>query len=293
MATSSFGILRCAFGTIKGAVLALAAVGALTLALGASQAEAQANRGGYAPVDPFNSFSIGIGGGIDMFRTPVDVYAYDYFSNEVDFSDILKGRGGFGTVEIGKDFRFDRLVLGIYGEYNFGRKHDSTSDSNTEYNEGCSESALAENCAMSECVLYCNSEDTLTAQATLTLRDSYAVLARLGVLAGPQTLIYGLFGYTWQKYVADVSAYSTFYNDYDWYAPFSASKSGTIGGLTFGVGAEFMVNANVSVKGEYRFVKLGAVGNVGYCSEYPVCAEAHFGPTDDHVFRGVISFKLP
>ena len=45
--------------------------------------------------------------------------------------------------------------------------------------------------------------------AELGLNDSHAITGRLGFLANPGTLIYGLFGYMWQKYDAHFTADST------------------------------------------------------------------------------------
>lgn len=60
---------------LKGATLALAATGSLALTSGATPAMAQGK--GYVPMsDPFNGFSLGIGGGVDIFRTSTDGY-YD------------------------------------------------------------------------------------------------------------------------------------------------------------------------------------------------------------------------
>lgn len=251
---------------LKGATLALAATGSLLLTWGAP-AMAQGRPAGFAPMsDPFNSFSLGIGGGVDLFRAPVDVFATDYSSFDVESSAILQGVGGFGSIEAGKDFRFDRLVLGIYGEYNFGRK----SDSATESWEFCPDTCV-----------------TISVTPKLTLRNSYAVLGRVGFLSNPQTLIYGLFGYTWQNYVKEIAVWDSESDVTD-----SWSQAGKLGGLTFGIGGEWLINPSWTVKGEYRFVKLGSPGTIGTANPNFV-GSALFGNVDDHVFRGVISYKLP
>lgn len=291
MATTLNRLFERAGTALKGAVLASTAVGSLTLAL-AMPAMAADFRPVAAyvppPYDPWNAFSIGIGGGVDIFRTKVDGYAeQEYWPyNEVYYADTLKGTGGFGTVEIGKDFHNGNIVLGIYGEFNFGRKKDDTSGSYFEC--FCWDKEVA---ALSRTEEDCEYGDTLTAGARLTLKNSYGVVGRVGVLLNPQTLLYGLFGYTWQKYTADVHAESTLFLDHG-YGPTVFSKSGTIGGVTLGIGAEFLVNAHLSVKGEYRLVKLGAVGEVGGYDQ-GIYTVANFEKTDDHVFRGVISYKLP
>lgn len=244
---------------LKGATLALAATGSLALTWGATPAIAQ-GKAGFAPMgDPFNSFSIGIGGGVDIFRTHADSYACDY--NCVGYGGPLSATGGFGSVEIGKDFRFGSLVLGIAGEYNFGSKSDSVSGSNCYYSS-CTDSTT-----------------------TLKLGNSYAAIARLGMLVAPQTLVYGLFGYTWQQYTAAVTLDDEYYSHH-----WSWSHSGTTGGLTFGIGGEWLINQMMSVKAEYRLVRLDPPASVGDCCAGAV---AHFDKVDDHVFRGILSIKLP
>lgn len=245
-------------GVLKVASLALAATGSLALTWSSTPAEAQ-GRAGFAPMaDPFNSFSIGLGGGVDIFRTQVDAFANGY--NSFNYGGPLRKAGGFGSIEIGKDFRFDRLVLGVYGEYNFGRKSDAISTTTTDYYN-------------------------TTGTASLKLRNSHAVLGRLGVIYSPQTLIYGIFGYTWQKYDATVNVVDGLFGTD------SATRSGTLGGLTFGIGGEWLVNSNLSLKAEYRLVKLDAPASPYFC-----CGPeggATFDKVEDHVFRGVISYKLP
>ncbi|MFO1185734.1 MAG: outer membrane beta-barrel protein [Bauldia sp.] len=273
---------------LKSAALALPAAGVLILAASTPATSAD-YRAAVAyvppPYDPWNAFSIGVGGGVDIFRTDVDGYAeeYDWPYNSVYFSSPLKGSGGFGTVEIGKDFHNGNMIFGIFGEYNFGRKSDSAGGSWFECLCGGNEKSRVEE--------ECEWGDTLSAGAKLTLKNSYGIMGHVGVLVNPTTQIYGIFGYTWHKYTAEVNASSTVFDDWG-YDPLHISKSGTIGGLTFGIGAEMLINSHLSIKGEYRLVKLGAPGEVGGY-QHGIYAQADFGKVDDHVFRGVISYKLP
>lgn len=148
-------------------------------------------------------------------------------------------------------------MLGVTAEYNFGRKSDSVQF--TVFPDGA--------------------EDI---DVSLKLKDSYAVLAHLGLLATPQMMVYGLFGYTWQYYTADLSLSGCC-------GSFGDSRSGQLGGLTFGIGGEWLINSQWSFKAEYRLVKLDAPGDLITC-----CTTlASFDKVDDHVFRGVLSFKLP
>ncbi|MFO1185730.1 MAG: outer membrane beta-barrel protein [Bauldia sp.] len=268
MASTGNGNAAAKDSALKSATAVLAATGSLMLTWGAAPAMAQGRTAAAPTHDPFNSFSVGIGGGVDLFRAPItpSALAGDYSSFFFEADNRLQGVGGFGSVEAGKDFRFGSLVLGIYGEYNFGRKSDSATES-WDYCPG-------------SCV-------TMTVTPKLTLRNSYAVLGRLGVLSTPQTLIYGLFGYTWQNYVEEVTLWDSSSDVTTW-----RSEPGKIGGLTFGVGGEWLINQNWTLKGEYRFAKLSAPSGFGTSTPFFIGGSS-FGGVDDHVLRGVISYKLP
>ena len=239
----------------------LAATGSLAVTWCASPAFAQgAIRAPVAPVraaDPFNAFSIGIGGGFDHLNAPYAGEAYDDVTTD-NFSGTLSGNGGFGTVEIGKDFQFNSFVLGIYGDYSSRSVSDSFS----------------------------RSFGTLDTQGTLKLDNSHSVVARLGVTTNPQTLLYGLFGYTWEHYAANVSSDSSNYN-----STVANSASGETGGVTLGVGAEFLLNGDWSFKGEYRYTRL-AIPQVGFVDGNDLQNQLDVGKTDDQVIRFVGSYKI-
>lgn len=236
-----------------GLKVGLAATGTLALTWAAPGAMAQ---GGAPAYDPFNSFSLGVGASVDIFNTVATDYSY--LAPVSEYTDTLRGFGGFGTGEIGKDFRFGNLVLGIYGEYSFGHKSDSFSHS------------------------YTNGEDyNLT--GSLRLGTEHSVTGRLGMIINPNTLIYGVFGYSWQSYTATVSLSS----DNAYSNPSTYTQKGTLGGLTFGVGGEMMVTNDWSIKGEYRFTKLSAVPIFGWTD-----AAMFTDKVDDHVFRAVLSYKI-
>src|SRR4051812_27906571 len=82
--------------------IGLAATGSLALTwVAAAPAQAQSARPpvGVAPIyDPYNSFSLGIGGGWDWFRAPANVSSTDYTTDD-NFSPVVSGNGGFGTLE--------------------------------------------------------------------------------------------------------------------------------------------------------------------------------------------------
>ncbi|MFO1183300.1 MAG: outer membrane beta-barrel protein [Bauldia sp.] len=264
---------------VKTVTIGLAGASTLALAL-ATPAAAQQGVGNLftAPArDPFNTFSIGIGGGYDIFNTSADVYSDSTVGSD-GFSGDLRGHGGFGTVEIGRDFRFGSTVLGIYGDYSFGHKQDSIYNVIVgEVNPSNVDVAAAAPTA---------GPGEMVTSVGLRLGNSHAVIGRLGQIINPTTLVYGLFGYTWHNY----NAWATV--DDGNYGSLTSTRSGRLGGLTFGLGAEAMVSSNWSIKGEYRFVKLNGPGSF-FDTAPQLDVGATIGKVNDHVFRGVISYKLP
>ncbi|MFO1183617.1 MAG: outer membrane beta-barrel protein [Bauldia sp.] len=233
----------------------LAASGTLALTWAAAPSAMAQGKAALMPAhDPFNGFSLGLGASVDRFNTTASDYAY--FGGL--FSDGLKGIGGFGTAEIGKDFRFGNLVLGIYGEYSFGHKSDT-------FNRDV-----------------VGSVDSYNLNGSLRLGTEHSVTGRLGVIVNPQSLVYGIFGYSWQNYAATVSTSSADYGGYS----STYSRKGTLGGLTMGIGGEMMVNNDWSIKGEYRFTRLAGVSGFGFFD-----AGMATDKVEDHTFRAVLSFK--
>lgn len=231
--------------------------------------QTKAESQGFAPFDPWNSFSVGIGAVGTVFTTPTYGTATGYNSDHtVDQSPTLTSLGGAATFEVGKDFHLPgAMVFGIYGDLRLG----SQTASSTAYGGGAISTFGSEN---------------LGVTSTLTLKNSGSIVGRAGVLVNPKTLIYGLLGYTWQQYTAQVSGYSSYNVDYN-----SASKSGTLGGLTAGLGAEVMLNDWLSVKGEYRFTHLGSIGSLEEYTGTPALFQEH-GNTDLHQIRVVLSAKF-
>lgn len=271
---------RTGSGAAKTITLGLAGISTLALGFAAGPAAAQQGVGNLfaAPArDPFNTFSVGVGGGYDIFKSSGEVYSQSTIGID-EGAGPFRGHGGFGTVEIGRDFRFGQTVLGIYGDYSFGHKQDSV------YNviQGLAPPIVGAAAAAPPA-----GPGEMVTEVGLRLDNSHAVIARLGHIVSPTTLVYGLFGYTWHSYHAWATV-----DDGDYDASLTATKAGQLGGLTFGLGAEAMVTSNWSLKGEYRFVKMGRIDDFSAVSG-PLFVSASMGKVDDHVFRFVASYKLP
>jgi opacity protein-like surface antigen len=243
-----------------GQKLGIAASGSLALAWIAAPADAQTFRTASA-VDPWNALSFGAGIGHDFFHVPVSVSSYDSWAGANDFSADLHGNGFDQTVEIGKDFRMGSTVWGLYADFTHADKGDAVK--------------------RSECYYWC-----LNTRATVQLGDSVSLVARVGQLMDPATLLYGLGGFTLQHYRAAARAYSEYYD-----STASDGSTGVLTGLVVGFGAEKLITPHLSIKGEYRFVHFGSPGSFSDSTCCTTSVDAKFGNITDQVFRVVLSFK--
>jgi len=118
--------------------------------------------------------------------------------------------------------------------------------------------------------------------------------ARLGFLSSPNTLIYGLVGYTWGQYGLDAG----FSFDFD-RRELAALDSGRgydsgdgfgadfdVEGWTVGAGIETMLTDNLSIKGEYRFTQFDEEGIFEF-GPYGLDAEPSV-----HTARAVLSYRI-
>lgn len=163
------------------------------------------------PAGDWTGFHIGVGGGYGAVNHRLAVEAAgagDVFS----FSGI-GGEGGLFTVEGGYDYQFSNsFVAGIMGDYTY-------SGIGTELDV-----------------------NIFDANFTLDASHSFSILGRLGWLANPDTLIYGLVGWTWTEFEGDL--------DFD---GDGTSYSFDLDGLTVGAGIETRFTPNITGKLEYRY----------------------------------------
>jgi opacity protein-like surface antigen len=243
--------------------LTFAATGSLaaTLTAGVSTASA-APVDQTAKVDPgrwadaFNGWSLGFGANYNFFRDSSSINSYDWYtSSEVASSPGLQANSPFADVDVGKDFRAGNYVFGVYGNFFAGEKLATYQSS----------------------AVYSNDD--------LKLQYGASLVGRAGVVAGSQTLFYGLFGWTWQHYQADLSEFYPV-------GPgnFNASESGFLNGPTVGAGIEWLLpnHPDVSFKTEYRYTHFDSPGTI---SNGPTTVT--FGNVDDHMIRFIMTFKLP
>jgi len=211
----------------------------------------------YGKLDPWNMFSLGFGLVGQTATSPTTLYD-SWDRNQV--YRITNSSGIGATIEIGKDFHpaGSPIVFGLYGDVKFGRQTGTAQSQ------------------------YLKAGDSVSQDSSLQFTNGGTLAARLGFLANDKLLFYGLAGYSLQQYTARTTV-SGYYSE-------DESKSGTLGGVTFGIGAELMLSGDISLKGEYRYTRLGAISVFGD-STYYESAKTSYGVTELQQLRVVLSKK--
>jgi outer membrane immunogenic protein len=151
---------------------------------------------------------------------------YTYSENEGSLNfDGIGGEGVFGTVGVGYDLQFaPRAVFGVFGDFDWS---GIGTDLDFSYSDGY---------------------ETVSGETELDMEWMWTIGARLGFLPTPDTLVYGLAGYSQVSFDdADVAL--------DGFDPFTTSLD-TFKGWTVGAGMETRLNHNWGLKLEYRFTQL-------------------------------------
>lgn len=187
----------------------------------------------------------------------------------------------FGTVGGGFDFQLSqRFVVGLYGDYTFSQKKTAFIYGSVENGDD-----------------YDSYSDV---DAYWTLGDNWFVGGRAGILANPETLIYGLAGYTRAKVEAGLDTYA--FEDAGLVGEnyFEGQRSQWLDGFTVGVGSETMLTERISLKLEYRYTRLGSVEmDRGDLAEDPFYnnlydlddAGSRWNP-DLHALRAMVSYRF-
>lgn len=142
--------------------------------------------------------------------------------------DGIGGEGVLGTVSVAADYQVQsKFVVGVFFDYDF---------TNIETDLSLSVPPLG----------------NLNVNGDISLDNQWTIGGRLGYLATPDTLWYGLVGYT-QASVSDLTITAT--------GPINGSLSIGVpdfSGWTVGGGVETMFAPNWSLKAEYRYTSLSA-----------------------------------
>jgi len=242
----------------------LAAALAAVLGMGSGAYAADLNAGGglkdgpvYVPGISWTGFYLGAGGGGGATRTDVKASAvYDGISGFVEANG-LGGMGGFGTVQVGYDRQLDqRFVVGAFFDYDFASINSSLSGGVSFFGF-----------------------PVFGLNAPFNLTDSWTVGGRAGYLVNPNTLVYGLAGYTQAHF--DLP---------------SGAQNNTFSGWTAGAGIETSLGGAWFLKGEYRFTSLDT--QTLYAGSFTVLGSeiiGHYKVTDQpdiQTGRLVLTYKL-
>ena len=143
------------------------------------------------------------------------------------------GNGGLAGGQIGCNYQTGVLVLGIEGEgYWSGMRARQEGSSSIFIGEG-----------------------TVTFRDTAEARNrwDYTVAGRVGV-AYERAFIYGKAGWAWGRF--DFNASQTISEGLDSQS-ITSTGSGTLNGPLFGIGVEYALTNNWTVKGEYNYINYG------------------------------------
>jgi len=136
----------------------------------------------------------------------------------------LGGQGGLFSLQGGYNYQVsDRMVLGLQLD---GALTGITNDTSLSVTDGV---------------------DTLTASYELRPRRMYTFAGRVGYLASPDTMIYGLLGYTRASFAGDLDA------SINGTSIFSDSYSFSLNGVAVGMGMETRLSRNTTLGVEYRY----------------------------------------
>jgi outer membrane immunogenic protein len=240
-----------------------AAVGALTIVASASAADMTVK----APVPvaySWTGFYVGVnaGGTWSNVSQSEDIGVVPYFgpaangnipSIQNSAAGQSLGSSGFtGGLQLGHNWQFDSVVVGIEADFNGNTGGAKTASSTVDY-----PTAIGMTYTIGQSV-----KNNWIA----TLRP------RLGFATG-NTLFYVTGGLA----VGDVTFSRTFSDDFNLFAPQTASTSTTRVGWALGTGLEYAITRNWSVKGEYLYTDLGGASNAGL-----IGTTAFSGPMTGH-----------
>jgi outer membrane immunogenic protein len=241
----------------------------------------------------WSGFYVGIGGGQGLLRADANVNSAvtqsksrgGYFGTEgytqgSSLDKKMKAFGAFATIEGGVNYVNDQVLMGAFASWDIGRisVDASTADSAT---------LSSDNLASYNASASLNHELTLNGRVDLG--------AKLGYLVTDRTLVYALGGLS----LAEVEASSSLTVDHD---PASALADFDLStrakdwkkGYVLGLGAEFALTGNTTIKTEYRFADYGTISSSD-SSDAGGDGSASIGQEDDiqvHSLRAVLSYHF-
>ncbi len=225
------------------------------------------------PVYSWTGFYIGLNAGYGWGRTHDDVnYLPDAASfGASPFTASSNMKGGLGGVQAGYNFQINQsVVAGIEADYDAAHISGSPFVAPLSTFGGAPIPGWFHN-------------------ANQVVEGFGTVRGRLGVLATPQLLLYGTGGLAYGRIAT---------NSFTSFTPaptFQYSESGSTWktGWTAGVGAEWAVGGNWSVKAEYLYMRFGSQNLVAFplAPNAPFAVTNHWTTSTD-IFRVGLNYKF-
>jgi outer membrane immunogenic protein len=252
----------------------------LAISAGVTEPASAADLGDHASLKdvpvaaPFNwtGFYLGAGGGGSISTYSGGVNGFIFIdATTIPFGSVIEEdkAGIFGTVQVGYDRQINnRFVFGFFADYDWNRQ--TGADFNAPFAfEGVDDDII-----------------TFNFNGTVEVEDSWTIGARFGFMVTPNTLIYGLAGWTHSE--VNLSGLLLISSDaITLPVPFAAEEN--MESLTLGTGVETLLRKDLSLKVEYRYTDLGGLS----------ASPAFFGPagtgidfdSDIHSVRAVLSWR--
>jgi outer membrane immunogenic protein len=179
----------------------------------------------------------------------------------------------FGTVQLGYDRTLpSRFLIGVLADYDFSGGTDTSFGGTALLATGAP-------------------GDALSFAGTAEVDNSWTLGGRLGYLATPDVLLYGLVGWTH----ADLDVSGVFSTTVGGGVPVAFSAEESMDSLTLGAGIETMLGRGFSLKLEYRYTDLDGLaeataltGIAGGISDGDAVTAVD---TDLHTIRAVLTWR--
>ena len=211
-----------------------------------------------APAFNWTSCYIGIHGGGGATRSD-----FTSFVGEGRQNGNAWGNGGLAGGQIGCNYQTGVLVMGVEGEGYWSGMKATQAFSETFLGEG-----------------------TFATAAEVRNRWDYTVAGRIGV-AYERAFIYGKAGWAWGKF--DFNASQSF----NGIQQFSLNGSQTLDGPLFGLGVEYALTNNWTVKGEYNYINYGLSPTSFNICQRNTCDPNRFSisqSAEKHIFKFGVNY---
>jgi len=215
-----------------------------------------------ADPNSWSGFNVSVGGGAAKADTGLNVGTQNrdqldildlpppllQFIGEATGSSSLNDDGwtGFGTLQAGYDHQFGNFVVGAFANYDFHPGHNGSSNASAIDGE-LSIGILPPLIVVGGIPI----NDYAYMSSSVELKNTWSIGGRLGYLLTPNTLIYGLGGYTEAKFGGQVDL--DYLNLATGPQTLSLRVPDELRGYFIGGGGEVRIASNVALRLEYRY----------------------------------------